>query len=108
MKNPEYTFLENRALSVLLFGKGFCMDYAAALVLLLRGTKQRESEGYLAPECPQNYPSPARRDYTPQPKQDSQAILAQPDAECRQYEQKYAPLELCEYQARYSPFTTLS
>jgi hypothetical protein len=27
MKNPEYAFLENRMLSVLLYGKGFCMDY---------------------------------------------------------------------------------
>jgi len=35
--NPVPSFVENRSLSILLFGVGMCEDYAAALTLLLRG-----------------------------------------------------------------------
>ncbi|HJB25910.1 MAG TPA: transglutaminase-like domain-containing protein [Firmicutes bacterium] len=172
-ENPTYTFLENRALSVLLYGKGYCMDYASALVLLLRGmgmeavyvpgltysaegayvdhawtiakidgvwyhldsqlqdeisrnhsisylyfmksdatmrashrwgqnlidsgllTEEQNAEiakGYLAPECPRDYPTPKRREYTPVPSQDSEEILSQLEQERRQYEQEHGPL----------------
>ncbi len=37
--DPQPGFVENRALSVLLYGVGMCEDYAAALTLLLRGMR---------------------------------------------------------------------
>lgn len=172
------TFVENRSLSVLLFGIGMCEDYAAAFTMLLRGAgleaeyvpgltysaegalvdhawavakidgtwyhldcqlednisrhgairyryfmksdatlagshrwgqnliasrllseaqNEEIAQSFLMPACPQDYPTPARQDFTAVPAPDRAAVEAQVIAELRAYEEEHgalSPLEL--------------